>query len=589
MVSLPLGLAGVLGLAGLGLAALLPLAISVMGFSRLVWLKRLPHEKARLVDARQALADAAPGRAIDILQTPLRLAGTTYEVDRATLLSNAHVLEGRFMEAHQALNAVNERHLLPDERLRLECAWAELFFEAGNPAEARRHIEAVKPGDCKADIACLLLKAHIALEREQFDEARALLEHGLDRCQERTHRIYLLNNLASLEYQRRRPSYQLRYLQAAIAEFRRAPRADLVDIVHHNLAIALVRAGHPVEAKSVLHEAWEVSDNSDLDHAIKVLNNHLEAAREAGDAEWKREVHEEYARQIKRLSPRTPSERLALEVSLLRARRNDGIPLESGDYAGLIARLLATVGASQPGIPAAACVAALVNIRHDLAQELNTASPQTDIQPLVALYNAAAKQLLDHRATIDAYLSELSPKLIGPLDSWLCYRNDADKAQIQLADHPAALHKAYIQLFSHLRENAEWAMERGTLWQAADKWLIICDEYTAYHDELPVEFQHSWREDYGQLAAHALNQATALLKTSNDHIHHVNLLIGMAYFNLRLRNDKRAAEHWIRIVDGCDLALDQYAGWLREHYAYVCKALGRVDQSRATYYDALIV
>lgn len=440
VIALPVVLAGAVNLAGCGEAALLPLSVSALGVTRLVWLKRLPHEKVRLVAAESALAAARPDQAIEILQPPLLFAGTHYQVERAALLTVAYVRNGQYVEAHRALNAVNEQHLWQDERLSLLCAWSWLFLEAGNPTEALRRLEEIPQKECIGDTRCLLLKAELKLQHGSLTDARTLLEGGLDRYEDAAQRILLLNNLARLEGLQGRFDAQLRYLQSALREFRCAPRADLADVVHHNLAIALVRAGRRDEARAVLREAWVSGDSENLRHAIAALNNALHAAREAGDADWTRDVHQEFQRQLSRLEPRTQRERLALDVS-------------------------------------------------------------------------------------------------------------------------------------QLREKAEWLAEQGTARHSIEAWLVICDEYLAYHHELPAAEKSCLRDTYLQSSLDALDCASRLLEHSKVLNQHIDHMIGVAYFNLQLREDAAAAARWMRIVEAQKPALAHLAGWLREHYAYVCTAL----------------
>lgn len=580
VIGLPLVLAGALQLAGFGMATLVPLSVSALSFARLVWLKRLPHESARLAAAEQALAAAQPDQAIALLQRPLPFAGMNYQVGRAALLAHAFVRNGQFIEAHRALSAFNEQHLQPDERLRLRCAWSWLFLQAENLAEAQRQLENLPESERAADLGYLLLKAEIELGQDRFTQARALLQTGLDRAHEAKHRMHLLNNLARLEGLQGRFDAQLRSLQAARTEFRKAPSTDLTDAIHHNLSIALVRAGQLDEAREVLREAWAAGDATDLHHAITVLNNALHAAREAGDAGWTREVHDEFERQLTRLPPGTPRERLALDVTRLRARRNDGILLKTGDYPSLIRHLLDSLDAPQPAIPESDRVAALVEIRHDLKREMETARHPAEIARLHALLQRAARQLCDRRPTIDAHLSTLSPKLIGPLDMWHRYRTDADKAQVELADSPAAQHDALARLFCHLREKAEWLDEQGTARQAVESWLIVCDEYVALHTQIPATEQATWRQRYLGLAQHALDQATARLEGSKKHIQHIDHMIGLAYFNLQLRQDGPAARRWVEIIEAHKPSLAHYAGWLRGQYVDVCAVLESHSRSQ---------
>lgn len=573
VIALPVVLAGAVNLAGCGEAALLPLSVSALGVTRLVWLKRLPHEKVRLVAAENALATACPDQAIEILQPPLLFAGTHYQVERAALLTVAYVRNGQYVEAHRALNAVNEQHLWQDERLSLLCAWSWLFLEAGNPTEALRRLEEVPQKECIGDTRCLLLKAELKLQHSSLTDARTLLEGGLDRYEDAAQRILLLNNLARLEGLQGRFDAQLRYLQSALREFRCTPRADLADVVHHNLAIALVRAGRRDEARAVLREAWVSGDSENLRHAIAALNNALHAAREAGDADWTRDVHQEFQRQLSRLEPRTQRERLALDVSQLRARRNDEFSLESGDYLDLISQLLNHLDSSAPAIPGSDCVAALVEIRHDLKQEFRAAHNRAKCARLPPLAERAVRLLINHRPTIDAHLGALSPKLLGPLEAWHRYRTDSDKAQIELADSAEARRVATAHLFTHLREKAEWLEEQGTARHSIEAWLVICDEYLAYHRELPAAETLCLRDTYLQSALDALDCASMLFEHSKVLNQDIDHIIGVAYFNLQLREDAAAAAHWMRIVEAQKPELAHFAGWLREHYAYVCTAL----------------
>ncbi|MBA4501518.1 tetratricopeptide repeat protein [Marinobacterium marinum] len=575
VIAVPLLLATGSSASGQGTVALPLLLIATLGCVRLVWLKRLPHEWARLDKAKHALNAAQPDRAIGILLKPLALAGTHYQVKRAVLLARAYCHQGDFIKAHEVLSAHDTRYLLPDEQLSLQIAWAQLFIEADNPAEARRRLADISDQECQANLNCLLLKAELALQDEHYPQARTLLESGLDHCKEPADRVLLHNNMARLEGLQGHRDAQLRHLQSARVEFSKAPRAGLTDIVHHNLAIALVRKGQPEDAKAVLREAFAAGDTSGLAHVIAVLNNHLHTAREAGYADWVRNIYAEFDRQLERLKPRTSREQLALDITQLRMMRNDGISCTIDNYPELIEHLLDRLATTTPAVPISERVAGLVELRHDLKREIETELQQTNKVPvqLINLMQQSAQQLLKHTATIETYLSNLSPKLIGPLTLWHRYRTDADKARIELAEGSTNLQAAFNALFDHLREKAEWLAEQGTAQQTIEAWLIICDELVAYHDQWPPAAQPSWRAQYSDLAQHALDQATALMAGLKHHRQQVDQLIGLAYFNLRLREDKVAAARWMRVVKMYEPSLDHYASWLRGHYGFVCGEL----------------
>lgn len=500
-----------------------------------------------------------------VLQLPLCFAGEHYKLQRAALLSKAYVREGLFIEAHRILNSIDEEGLLPKELMRLRCAWSQLFREAGNPDEAARRLVGISANDCARDAECLLTKAQVERELGHLVEARELLEAGLDRNPRDDLRMLLLNDLAAVEGLQGRPDTQLRHLQAAHAIFRNSPRADLTDILHHNLAIALARAGQPDRAREVLREAWVSGDHTDLRHVLAVLNNSLYVAREVGDQDWKNEVYEESKRQLERFNSVSPREQLVLDVTQLRMQRNDGIPFESTDYDVLVKRLLDDLDSPQMTIPESDRVAALCEIRHDLEREIQTRYTPTEPTALLELLRRASAQLLGKRAAVDVYLTTLSPKLTGPLDTWHRYRSSIDKAEILLAQSDEAGYRALDRLFLHLREKAEWLAEQGSSLQSVDAWLILCDEYLAYRDQLPV----AWSRRYLGLAEHALDQAIELLDACKTQRNCVDQLIGVACFSLRLRNDTSTATRYTMIVKQINPALDHFAIWLREQYQWV--------------------
>lgn len=558
VVVLPLPMVGLFQLMGSSALALLPLAVAAIGFSRLVWLKLLPHEKKRLRLAKNELASMRPDEAIKTLQVPLRISGAHYMLQRAVLLSKAYVRDEMFIEAHAILNTIDEKSLLPHEVLRLRCAWAQLFHAAGNINEAARRLEGVDYSDGVSDPECLLISSMIKQQQGALSEARALLEAGLDRNPDDALRMLLLNNLASVELFQSRTDAQLRHLRAALLLFRKNPRADLTAVLHHNLALALVRAGRPNEAREVLREAWAVGDRSNIRHVLEVLNNNLHAAREAGDQSWKREIYEEFDRQLGRFDAVSPREQLALDITQLRMRRNDACPIKVGSYEVLVSYLLDEIAQSEMAIPESDRIAALCEIVHDLKREIETRPFGNDSPGLHELLHLASKHLLTKREVVDVYLTELSPKLIGPLNTWHGHRSSMDKAKIYLAEREDLQLGALQVLFQHLGEKAEWLSEYGTSYEAISAWLIICDEYLAYLNQLPPHVLSDWRVRNLQVAEDALDHAIALLEQSKIQRNHVDQMIGVSYFALKLRNDRETAERYMAVVkriscSSCDL------------------------------------
>ena len=575
VVVLPLALAGLCETAGLSILAVLMTLVSAVGLGRLVWFKLLPHEVARLSMAREATANMRPDDAVKMLQAPLRLSGTYYMLLRADLMSKAYVQDGLFTEAHAILNTIDERALLQNELVRLQTAWARFFVQIGNLNEARHRLEGFAASDYPRDADFLLIKSWIEQQQGNLLDAREILESALDQKPEDGFKVLLLNNLAAIERLQGRPSAQLRHLEAALVYFRKSPRADLVSVLHHNLSIALVRAGRVEEARKVLREAWASGDETNLRHVLAVLNDNLDAAREAGDDDWKRVVHEEFERQLMRCGTGSLREQLALDVTRLRMTRNDGVPLELDRYYLFIGALLDRLQQPILEIPESDRVAALCEIQHDVKRAFET----QQLKPLDAfklnhLLRQASRQLLDKRGVVETYLSELSPKLTGPLALWYRYCNAVDKAEILLAENDEELFQGLRQLFQHLRERAESLTEQqGPSREAIKAWVVLCDEYLAYDNQLPVVSQLVWRRDCLPVAKNALSQVMRLLDACKNQQNHVDLLIGVSFFAMQLQNDTDAAKRYMSVVKQQAPSMDHYATWLRDHYRWVVEQL----------------
>lgn len=578
------------------------LAIAGINVLRLVIL--LPHESARIQCAERELFNNNLDEAVKLLRKPLVASGWLYCFKTALILSRAYARSGQFRESYLQLLPLTDHLLLPIENREIQIAWARLFEAADNAPEAQRRLAAISHNECEAYLPCLRLKANVARALGNLEEARQLLQHGLDLNPRPSVRAALFNDLAAIEVIANRPVEQLNRLLAARQAFKQEPQAVLVESLHHNLAICLIRAGRSMEARAVLDEAWSAGDENNVHHVIEVLNNRLLAAREAGDAAWIKEVYDEFEQQLARFKNLTPRQRLALGISKLRMSRNDGIPLIVGQYTDLVDRLIDDVSKVRISVPSGDSIQALREILQDLKFELmsqvrfNSFSP--DIPTLYRSLRHVATALLSYRPDVDVHLRELAPNLIGPVRAWRQHRVELDKAQLLLLDpvwakqgqHSAkvapdsmaelahntvgpdeeldtATSAVFTRLFLHLREDAEWLTEQWSIAVAVRGWLHICDEYVAYHDQLPPPIRAGWRRDRLPVAVYALDQANILMEKQTHYYNQVDNLIGVAFFGLLLRNDKLAASRWMHFVDNLHPAMDQYAGWLREWYSWV--------------------
>src|SRR5690606_16914488 len=111
---------------------------------------------------------------------------------------------------------------------------------------------------------------------------------------------------------------------------------------------------------------------------------------------------------------------------------------------------------------------------------------------IYSLLQSASEQLLLVRGTVEDYLSNLSPKLIGPLSEWYKYQTTIDKAAVILANGEDQFGVALNNLFQHLHERAEWFSERDFPLKSLDAWLALCDECMAYSIELGRFGRNKW-------------------------------------------------------------------------------------------------
>lgn len=262
--------------------------------------------------------------------------------------------------------------------------------------------------------------------------------------------------------------------------------------------------------------------------------------------------------------------------------RNDGLPINAPSYEELIERLLQDLDQQGAAIPVMERVPALRAIRYDLEREIETRGASANLAPLIELTHRVTKRILAHREAVETVLYGLPPALLGPVATWRAYQLDMDKAEILLAERFADARASFARLFSHQREKAEWLSAQGMARVAIEAWIVLCDEFVAYHDQAPRADQATFARAYRPVAVQALDQASALLERHPQRRDHADHMIGIAYLHLRLRDDHAAAARWMSEVDALKPALEQYASWLRGQYGWVKERLSERPNIRGT-------
>src|SRR5699024_8445144 len=407
--------------------------ILIISFLRLTKYKLLPYEKNRLNQVHELMKSLKAEEAIQLLNKPLRLSGCQYEVQKRVLLARSFMCEGNFKAAHQSLKNVRKRNLQKDEMKYLTIAWAELFLRSGNINEANRRLLSLDSAKCETNLTYLLIKAEVAIEQANYRLARYLLNTGLDIQPNDVQKVYLYNNLARLELFEGNSHANLQNLLAAMDIYNQAPRLDLINILHYNLAIAWVNQGEIDKAKQVLRDSFSLCDKMDVRQIIIVLNNSLEAAREAGDSTWVKEVYEEFERQLKRLPPLTEQQKLALDVSSLRMHRSDGLGKSSSKYLQFIFQLTSQLEKLKNTISTHEYVALLVELRGDLKYELGMPAKygEDEFARLNSALLHTGSLLIECESFIRTNLRHYAPKLFKPLDEWHSFYLELSKARIE--------------------------------------------------------------------------------------------------------------------------------------------------------------
>ncbi|CAM5784914.1 hypothetical protein CCAE64S_01458 [Castellaniella caeni] len=556
---------------GWPLWALPPLVFSILGVIRLSWFRLFPYERKQLDRAIRALQDQNPKHAKEILETRLWIAGYHYKFLRDRLLSKTLRELGQFVEAHAVLAAVNEAALSPDEQRLLHCSWSQLFVDAGNLTEARRQLQNVEAAERLREPECLLVETQILQGLEQFREARVLLQSGLDRVREPCLRASLLNNLANIESLQGFAERHLLWLQAAQREFHKCPHSAATVQIHHNLAIALVRAGQIEGAKSVLDEAWNAGSGNNIQHVLSVLNTMLMAAREANNQDWKRDIYTKFDQSLRKFKNFTPAEQLALDVTEIRMRRNDGFPLPFATLLERSAKILKLLQEHQASICVTDRASAMQELRHQLELVAKQTYSEHDKGAALDVVRRIARASLKDRAELNKLLCDLSPKLILPVDQCYGFLSNMDKGEILLARTPQEALPVIGRLISRLKERAGWLEGEQAELPALEAQLTLCDEYVTYRDQLPPEPRDQLVRTYRPAAKHALHEAlTALSSRSGGRF--TSQFIGAAYYALKINQDQTTAKRLIDQVDNSGAALDHFALWLRDQYQYVKNA-----------------
>ncbi|WP_200256859.1 tetratricopeptide repeat protein [Halorhodospira neutriphila] len=532
--------------------------ISLYNLARLHWL--WPNEKIWLERANDLSAAGSFERALAHLSQPPLVYGYTAQVQAEFYKVSIYLASGRQHKAQKHLCAINTAALLLTERDKFETLFAYFYLQTGDFSNFLSAISDWSDSDIKEDSQKVILKSLALQEQGCFEKARGYLRQRIDRTQDPDQLWRLYNNLANLEEILGRNAHQRDHLEAAWHYWCVKPVPLGISQVAHNLAIRYVREGNIKRAHEVTSGVFQRIDSENLQQILKWYNLCVEVARESGDRARLSNLHFDFEDRAARLKL-TPPERIMLGVTGLRMWLNDGVPLSTNDFVERIEELLGEIDrlAFEDQIPA------LAEIAHVIQQIWKRFLDfKEGVSVLTPLLNRCDAMFIDREGMIDAHLQTLSPSLVFERRRWLKYRNHSYKIRIcQSEDYPDHALKG---IFKNLRESAELCEEHQVTVQGMHDWLTICDEFVAYHTQIPAEWKTRLEQEYRNLAEHALDKAEALLEARPHPYGVEEIMLGVADFALQLHEDTTRARYWLRFFKSTNVSAWQYAEWLRERY-----------------------
>ena len=513
----------------------------------------LPHESRWIANAKALIEDGDFEQAERSLSSPPPLIGFASRIKRLEMLVYLKMEIGDLVSAHSSLLDAEQSTLLPEERVSLQLIRATLMFKAGNYVAFEKvlgdlHSEIPKSGSLRFRAA--LLKSHLQELKGQFSDAKTLLERASEIAPEPKLVAITFNNLARLEDMQGNDTNAQSYYERAWQVLRANPMPKLYPVVGHNLLIKYGRNGAVEKALDLLSEYRQMVSPGNVQQYLQFLNDQVHLARQLGNRAMLIDSYE-HSKQILTQQVDT-HQRLALMVSELRMRFNDGLPFAD--------QLSATV----------ALLGEIVDLKaehrfqalRELLWVLKQCNARSDGRTFGDLQKRLIADLLAMEDEIDIQLRDTPPVLPIIRDVWYGHKLEICKIKISLSA-PKLERSDFAKMFDLLRQRRRVWADKCNPEGELDALIVICDEFVAFTGTVGPQFA----SDYQAMAQQALKEAAQVLERYWPHPSVHRHALGVAYFYWRVANDRAGAERWLLQFDELGHSLTHYAKWSREWHA----------------------
>lgn len=528
----------------------------------------LPHERRWLKHAKKMVEDCDYKEAERTLSSPPRLIGFTASIKRLESLANLKMESGDLVAAYACLLDAEQRILLPDERFSLQQVRATLMFKAGNYAAFEKVLGELSSEIPKSGLLRFrnaLLNSHLHELKGQFSDAKALLEVASEIAPEPKLVAVALNNLARLEDMQGNDTNAQSYYERAWKVLRANPMPRLYPVIGHNLLIKYGRNGAVDKALNLMSEYRAMVSPTNLQQHLQFLNDQVHLARQLGNRVMLLENYE-YIERVLMLKI-DKCERLALNVSELRMRFSDGLPV-----ADQLADSVALLDENRN-----LTVENRIHVLREFLGVLKQCNAIVDGRDFTDLQRRVIAELLAMEVEIDTHLRDTPPVLPSIRDVWYGHKLEIGKIRMGLSA-PRFSRSDFDKMFNLLHQRQQVWADKGNPEGELDALIGICDEFATYAEPLGPQFA----SDYGTMAKQSLNNAAEVLAIHWPHPSVQRHALGVAYFYWQLANDEEGAELWLLHFEKLGLNPAHYAPWFRKWHTDVQGWLISLKQNLST-------
>lgn len=554
VVAMAIGLGDFAPNPGFKLIALL-LAIILAG---VLWVSAtfvLPHERRWLKHAEKMIGDCDFENAERTLTASPPLIGFAAHIKRLAALIYLKVETGDLVAAYSLLLAVEQGTLLPNERISLQLRRANLMYQGGNYTAFSMTLSKLDTGapmSVPLRFRYALLKSHEHELNGRYSLAKELLENVIEMAPEQEFIASVYNNLARLEDIQGNDTNAQSYYERAWQLLRVNPMPKLYPVVGHNLLLKYSKNNAVQKAKNLLTEYRGMVSPGNTQQYLQFLNDQLHLARQLDDRSMVLENYKEYEQVLMPLID--PSQRLALAVSGLRMRFNDGVPL-----ADQVTQTVSLLDESKD-LPIAHKSQAL----SELLGVLQQCNAKADGQDFREVEEKTIQALLGMEDEIEKQLSITPPALPIIRDMWCGHIHRICKLKIRLSV-PNLSRSDFDKMFDLLQQRRRTWTDKGHPAGELDALISVCDEFVAYAVQLGPRFAN----EYEVLAQQALSDAVQILDRHWPHPAVHKHALEIAYFYWQLAGDRENAERWLLRFEKLKLNPAHYAQWFRQWHVEV--------------------